>query len=203
MKKIIALILAVITVLTIALPALAATKTAYVDTSSTDYGTLNLREKKSSTSKVLKTIPHGTKISVTYTNKNDTWYKTSYGGKTGYVMSKFINFSKPNPKTLTEWEKRYGTRTYKVSKTKYEDFKNVQRDLNLFLETFTEVWGNPPKEHHLNWVGYPLKIDGVMGTTSQGAVTIFQQKMKLNADGVVGPATKKALYDWYCSHSNH
>ena len=41
--------------------------------------------------------------------------------------------------------------------------------------------------------GYKLEADGVFGPGTKKAVIAFQNKKKLTADGVVGPATRKAL----------
>lgn len=52
--------LTIMTIMAIAIPAFAATsKTTYVDTSSTNSGTLNLRKTKSSSATVLKKISNG------------------------------------------------------------------------------------------------------------------------------------------------
>ena len=55
---------------------------------------LKLRKKASTSGKVLKTIPKGKKVTIIKKNaakKNGyTWYKVTYGGKTGYVASKYL-----------------------------------------------------------------------------------------------------------------
>jgi peptidoglycan hydrolase-like protein with peptidoglycan-binding domain/cell wall-associated NlpC family hydrolase len=47
----------------------------------------------------------------------------------------------------------------------------------------------------LNEHGAHLVIDGVFGTGTHNAVTAFQSRAGLAADGVVGPSTKDALYN--------
>ena len=172
-KKIIALILAIISIMAIAVPAMATTSTAYVDTSSTNYGILKLRKTKSTDAAVLKKIPHGTQLSVTYNSKSDTWYQTSYDGASGYVMSKFINFDNPSSGgsgTNNSWVNRYGTTTYKKNvNKKYAQFANIQEDLNLFFRTYTEYWGG--EYHNLTgYAVYPLTTDGVYGNSSEVAI---------------------------------
>ncbi|WP_214829778.1 SH3 domain-containing protein [Exiguobacterium algae] len=61
----------------------AATKT-YTTTAN-----LNLRLSAATWSPVLLTIPSG--ATVTYISTYESWYKVSYGGKTGYVASEFVN----------------------------------------------------------------------------------------------------------------
>ena len=60
--------------------------TAYVKTQG---GALNLRQAASTSSKVLAQIPQGTKIEVE--TIDNTWSKTTYGNKTGYVMTKYLS----------------------------------------------------------------------------------------------------------------
>ena len=59
--------------------------TAYVQTQS---GPLNLRQDASTSSKVLAQIPQKTKLEVE--SVDNTWSKTTYNNKTGYVMSKYL-----------------------------------------------------------------------------------------------------------------
>jgi len=62
-------------------------------------GGLALREKQDAGSKLLATIPFGTKIKVSYTDESTpitlegmtgSWARTSYGGKTGYVVNIYL-----------------------------------------------------------------------------------------------------------------
>ena len=52
-------------------------------------GTLNMRREASTSSSVLAQIKNGTKLEVE--KIDDTWSKTTYNGKTGYVMNKFLS----------------------------------------------------------------------------------------------------------------
>lgn len=50
----------------------------------------------------------------------------------------------------------------------------------------------------LNRAGFgPLDTDGVFGAGTRLALTQFQKKQGLNADGIAGPATNLALLPWY------
>ena len=51
-------------------------------------GTLNLRASSSSSSAIIAQIPYGTVLEVE--KVNDTWSKTSYNNKSGYIMNKFL-----------------------------------------------------------------------------------------------------------------
>ena len=54
---------------------------------------LKLRETQSTSAKILKSIPKNTKLDIC--ENNGTWCKTSYGGKTGYVMTAYLSFTEP------------------------------------------------------------------------------------------------------------
>ena len=51
-------------------------------------GTLNLRQSTSTSSEILAQISNGAKLDVE--KANDTWSKTTYNGKTGFVMTKYL-----------------------------------------------------------------------------------------------------------------
>lgn len=55
-----------------------------------DGGKLNLRKRASASASVLKQIPTGTVLPIY--EKGSTWCKTSYAGKDGYVMTKYLRF---------------------------------------------------------------------------------------------------------------
>ncbi len=52
---------------------------------------LNLRKSASTSGTILMTIPSGK--AVTYLGTHGSWYKISYGGKTGYVSSQYVKVS--------------------------------------------------------------------------------------------------------------
>lgn len=64
-----------------------------------DGGKLNLRKKASGSAGVLKQIPTGTVLTIL--EKGSTWCKTTYGGKEGYVMTKFLVFDSAGSDTTT------------------------------------------------------------------------------------------------------
>lgn len=76
---------------------------------------LSLREKQDINSKVLVKIPYGTKISISYTDEQvnvsaegmeGSWAKTTYNGKTGYVVNVYLLPWAP-PKATVKTMKQY------------------------------------------------------------------------------------------------
>ena len=56
----------------------------------------------------------------------------------------------------------------------------------------------------LNRAGFgELATDGVFGTKTKNAVLRFQSLNGLVADGIVGPATHRALVPWYTGFATH
>lgn len=51
-------------------------------------GTLNLRQSTSTSSAILAQIPNGAKLEVE--TANNAWSKTTYNGKTGFIMNEFL-----------------------------------------------------------------------------------------------------------------
>ncbi|MBQ8554661.1 MAG: SH3 domain-containing protein [Clostridia bacterium] len=68
-----------------AIPAMADT----ADSALVQGGALNLRETASLQAKVLGQFPTGTLVEIT--ERGDEWHKVEVGGKTGYMMAKFLN----------------------------------------------------------------------------------------------------------------
>ncbi|MBQ9263985.1 MAG: SpoIID/LytB domain-containing protein [Clostridia bacterium] len=62
-----------------------------IATVNTKSGSLYLRKTMNGSAKILASIPQGEKI--TLLSKGSKWCKTTYNGKTGYVMTKFLSFS--------------------------------------------------------------------------------------------------------------
>jgi len=76
---------------------------------------LSLREKQDINSKVLVKIPYGTKVSVSYMDETvnissegmeGQWTKTSFSGKTGYVVNTYL-LPWPPPKATVKTLKQY------------------------------------------------------------------------------------------------
>jgi Bacterial SH3 domain len=78
---------------------------------------LSIREKPDAKAKVLEKIPYGEKLSLIYTNTDSiinittegisgSWAKTTYKGKTGYVVNSYL-FPVPPPKATVKTLKDY------------------------------------------------------------------------------------------------
>lgn len=78
---------------------------------------LSIREKPDAKAKVLEKIPYGEKLSLIYTNNDSIvnittegigsyWVKTSYKGKTGFVVNSYL-FPEPPPKATVKTLKAY------------------------------------------------------------------------------------------------
>ena len=144
-------------------------------------GTLNLRASANSGGTVITTIPNGAVIRVQ--SYSGTWLPAQYNNYTGYVMAKFIRESDAydattvsHPQTQVE---AFGTRTLGRSSS-YVNSGNAVYNVQLCLKTFVEP---------------PLVLDGDFGDRTHEAVRQYQMSMQMTVDGIVGSATKEAL--WY------
>ena len=91
LKKLIALAMVAATVLAVAVPAMAAYSTMYVNVGAGQ--TVRLRNAPNTNGTVLINIPHGTAVQAEY--YNSTWHKVKYSSYTGYMMSTFLSTSNP------------------------------------------------------------------------------------------------------------
>ena len=144
---------------------------ALADTATVTARKLILREKASSTSDALQTLPKGTKLEVL--GKSGSWYKVTYGKYTGYVYKTYVSVTK---KASSSSPSSSATRLEKGSTG--SDVKDLQTKLKK-----------------LGY--YDAYVDGDYGDTTVAAVKAFQKKYNLTADGIAGKETLKKLDSVY------
>ncbi|MBD9173548.1 MAG: hypothetical protein EGP83_10500 [Clostridiales bacterium] len=144
---------------------------ALADTATVTARKLILREKASSTSDALQTLPKGTKLEVL--GKSGSWYKVTYGKYTGYVYKTYVSVTKTSSSSSSSSST---TRLEKGSTG--SDVKDLQTKLKK-----------------LGY--YDAYVDGDYGDTTVAAVKAFQKKYNLTADGIAGKETLKKLDSVY------
>ena len=144
---------------------------ALADTATVTARKLILREKASSTSDALQTLPKGTKLEVL--GKSGSWYKVTYGKYTGYVYKTYVSVTK----TASSSSSSSSTTRLEKGSTG-SDVKDLQTKLKK-----------------LGY--YDAYVDGDYGDTTVAAVKAFQKKYNLTADGIAGKETLKKLGSVY------
>ena len=144
---------------------------ALADTATVTARKLILREKASSTSDALQTLPKGTKLEVL--GKSGSWYKVTYGKYTGYVYKTYVSVTK----TASSSSSSSSTTRLEKGSTG-SDVKDLQTKLKK-----------------LGY--YDAYVDGDYGDTTAAAVKAFQKKYNLTADGIAGKETLKKLDSVY------
>ena len=150
---------------------------ALADTATVTASALILREKASSTSDALQTLPKGTKLEIVGTS--GSWYKVTYGKYTGYVYKNYVSVTKTSSSSSSSSSST--TRLEKGS-------------------TGTAVKDLQTKLKKLGY--YDAYVDGDYGDTTVAAVKAFQKKYNLTADGIAGSATLKKLETVYKNATN-
>ena len=171
MKKLVSFALIIVSVLAIALPALAAGNEFNVGWVSAiakgnlgGYVSCIFSRETESSAYVLQAFPNETPIQVKFDRSNLSWASAKYGNVTGYIPIHHIR--------LTQTNLRYGLFTsYDLSEDKYGTaVSNLQRCLK-------------------NLGFYSGNIDGDFGPGTKSAVTAFQSSRGLEVDGIAGRAT--------------
>ena len=144
---------------------------ALADTATVTARKLILREKASSTSDALQTLPKGTKLEIL--GKSGSWYKVTYGKYTGYVYKTYVSVTK----TASSSSSSSSTTRLEKGSTG-SDVKDLQTKLKK-----------------LGY--YDATVDGSYGDTTAAAVKAFQKKYNLTADGIAGKETLKKLDSVY------
>ena len=144
---------------------------ALADTATVTARKLILREKASSTSDALQTLPKGTKLEVL--GKSGSWYKVTYGKYTGYVYKTYVSVTK----TASSSSSSSSTTRLEKGST-----GSAVKDLQTKLKKLGY---------------YDAYVDGDYGDTTVAAVKAFQKKYNLTADGIAGKETLKKLDSAY------
>ena len=144
---------------------------ALADTATVTARKLILREKASSTSDALQTLPKGTKLEVL--GKSGSWYKVTYGKYTGYVYKTYVSVTK----TASSSSSSSSTTRLEKGST-----GSAVKDLQTKLKKLGY---------------YDAYVDGDYGDTTVAAVKAFQKKYNLTADGIAGKETLKKLDSVY------
>ena len=144
---------------------------ALADTATVTARKLILREKASSTSDALQTLPKGTKLEVL--GKSGSWYKVTYGKYTGYVYKTYVSVTKTASSSSSSSS---ATRLEKGSTG------SAVKDLQTKLKKLGY---------------YDAYVDGDYGDTTVAAVKAFQKKYNLTADGIACKETLKKLDSAY------
>ena len=133
-----------------------------------------LRESADKESKALQTLSEGDEVYII--NSKSGWYKVNYGKFTGYVMKEYIktsaNSSVGNSNKLDALGDAPGP--MKIGDVS-DDVEKLQKALNI-----------------LGYYGG--KIDGAYGEGTTEAVKAYQKEKRLEADGVAGKQTVKAIF---------
>ena len=151
---------------------------ALADTATVTASKLILREKASSTSDALQTLPKGTKLEIVGTS--GSWYKVTYGKYTGYVYKNYVSVTKTSSGNT-------GSSSSSATRLEKGSAGSAVKDLQTKLKKLGY---------------YDATVDGSYGDTTAAAVKAFQKKYNLTADGIAGSETLKKLETVYKNATN-
>lgn len=181
LKRAAAWLLLCVMLLTLPLEALAAT--GKVNTSS-----LKLRQKASTSAKVLQTLDKGDNLNVL--SATGDWYKVTYGRYTGYVMKKYVKVTGKVPTTSTNTNTNNNANANNTS-----SIGSIKNPPTKTLRPGSYGDNVKKLQQALQILGYyTKKIDGDYGSGTTAAVKAFQKKKGLVQDGIAGPKTLNALF---------
>ena len=197
MKRIIALVCALILMMAVAAPIASAEvwKTAYVKTNS-GIG-LNAREAPSTSAKIIITIPYGAEVTITGYTNNKSWASIRYeGGNAGYVSTRYLVSSKPGPYKPTPTPKPTAKPTVKPTANpgttvSFSTFKHVTPYAAVVYTS------TPTGTVHLRWA--PGTAYASMGICVQGTeITVLSEgkgwyQVRVENNGYVGFMSSKFI----------
>jgi len=166
----------ILVILLCILPVLALAKTGKVTASS-----LNMRKSANSDSKVVAVLRSGDKVEIK--DSTGSWYKVSARGKTGYVYKKYIKVGESSGSSSDSKKSGSGKSTGKSSGN--SDGTCAPGDSGSAVKKV---------QSRLKKLGYYSgSIDGDYGNGTKTAVTKFQKRNGLTANGKVNSKTLAKL----------
>lgn len=187
MKKILAYIIAIITLMISSIPAIASAANMYVTLNDGPNQKVNVRNSASTSGSIVATLLHGSQVSKLGTQGN--WIRVNFydfeqlQNVTGFIRSDYLSSSIP---TSCYWIQRYSSTAHQLRDSYRDGCKELQTDLNRYAKRVGDVQND--------W--YPLTADGYCGEKTVKAIKHFQFDMNLNDDGIAGNQTKEALYKY-------
>jgi peptidoglycan hydrolase-like protein with peptidoglycan-binding domain len=133
-----------------------------------------LRKTASKDSLALQTLPAGEEVAVL--QSSDGWYRVRYGSFTGYIMVQYIDLS-DNSK-IANLEKLSALGSAPGALYIGDEGADVKK-----LQNALKILGY-----------YTLGVDGVYGSGTTAAVTLYQQGEGLEADGIAGKQTIRSIF---------
>ena len=156
-------------------PVLALAKTGKVTASS-----LNMRKSANSDSKVVGVLREGDKVTIK--DSTGSWYKVSSGGKTGYVYKKYIKVGSSSDNSSS---KDSGSKKSSSKSSGSSDGTCAPGDSGSAVKKV---------QQRLKKLGYYSgSVDGDYGNGTKTAVTKFQKRNGLTANGKVNSKTLAKL----------
>ena len=156
-------------------PVLALAKTGKVTASS-----LNMRKSANSDSKVVGVLREGDKVTIK--DSTGSWYKVSSGGKTGYVYKKYIKVGSSSDNSSS---KDSGSKKSSSKSSGSSDGTCAPGDSGSAVKKV---------QRRLKKLGYYSgSVDGDYGNGTKTAVTKFQKRNGLTANGKVNSKTLAKL----------
>lgn len=117
---------------------------------------LNLRQAKSTGTKVLLTIPKNTTVTVSATS--GTWSKTSYKGKTDWVASAYLKsagVAKPPPQSTPKTTRKTTTNNLNLRQSKSTGSKallTIPKNTTVTISATSGIWSKTSYKGKTGWV---------------------------------------------------
>lgn len=181
-KKIISIILAALTLMAVAVPALAATGDTLYITSENGY-IVNVRSGPGTNYSKAPAGEYsvGTRVYVVDDHSYSTWTKVrDDDGNIGWVMSQFLEADSTTYDNQEPWEKLYGPGV-----TRGDDGPSTKQQIKNMQEALIEE----------NISVGSAGADGYYGTNTRNAIKTFQARNGLSQTGYADLETKEALYN--------